>query len=208
MSGCRSYRRVDPRLWQGSQRPRYGSHACKSLSKSARLDSSPACTAECGTAPMLSGISRPGLHSSECIVILPDMVTGHMGRTPFSHQQNLGLLIPSEARFILEHQADFFSVVDNFQLFNLGPNFLRPRSSHHRPFWGVCFRHDFAPPVSVQHKVYLAVTDWMVDLGLICRLDLLDLNDLSLFCSFSEGRKNHCFFFHTHVAVVSTIMIA
>ena len=63
-------------------------------------------------------ISCPGFHSSEGIVILPDMVTGHTWTDTFLAPAMFRLVDPSKSCFILEHQADIFASVDNFQFFD------------------------------------------------------------------------------------------
>ena len=63
-------------------------------------------------------ISCPGVHSSEGIVILPDMVTGHTWTDTILAPAMFRLVDPSKSCFILEHQADIFASVDNFQFFD------------------------------------------------------------------------------------------
>ena len=62
--------------------------------------------------------------------------------------------------------------------------------------------------MTMQNKVYLTVTDWMVDCTLICSRDFFDLYQFSLFRTCFEGSQNSCLFFHTHIAMISTVMIA
>ena len=61
--------------------------------------------------------------------------------------------------------------------------------------------------MTMQNKVYLAVTDWMVDCTLICSRDFFNLYQFSLFRTCFEGSQNSCLFFHTHIAMISTVMI-
>ena len=60
----------------------------------------------------------------------------------------------------------------------------------------------------MQYKVDLTVTDRMVNRCLICCFDLLDLNKFSFFRSFAEWAKNCGLIFHTHITMISAIMIA
>lgn len=60
----------------------------------------------------------------------------------------------------------------------------------------------------MQNKVNLTDADRVVNSGLIRRLDLFDLYDLAFLCSFTEWFKNGGFLLNTHIAVVSSIMVA
>ena len=85
-------------------------------------------------------LSRPGLHSSKGIVILPDVVTGHTGAHTFFAPAVFGFVDPSEACFILEHQTDFFVAVDNFQLLDSGLNFFEASIVSSLAFLGCLLR--------------------------------------------------------------------
>ena len=61
--------------------------------------------------------------------------------------------------------------------------------------------------MTMQNKVYLTVADWMVYCTLICFRNFTDFYQLALFCTCFERSQNSCFFFHAHIAMISTIMI-
>ena len=69
-------------------------------------------------------------------------------------------------------------------------------------------RHHLSPTVTVQNKIYLAVSNRMIYLCLVGGLDLADLNDFAFFRTFLERGKNLRLFFNVHVSPISTIVIS
>ena len=85
-------------------------------------------------------ISCPGFHSSEGIVILPDVVAGHTGAHTLFAPAMFRPVDAAKACFILEHQADIFAAVDNSQFFDSGLNFFEASIVASSAFLGCLLR--------------------------------------------------------------------
>ncbi len=60
----------------------------------------------------------------------------------------------------------------------------------------------------MQNEIDLSITDGMIYCSLICLCDLADFHQLTLFRPLLEWGQNSCFFCYTHIAAISSIMIA
>lgn len=85
-------------------------------------------------------IARQRLYRSVSISILPNMVAWHTGTDTFLTPAVFRLVNPAKTSFILEHQADFFAPVDNFQLLDCGVNFFEAAISSSLAFLGCLLR--------------------------------------------------------------------
>ena len=85
-------------------------------------------------------LSRQRLHGTKGIVILPDMVAGYTGAYTLLAPAIFGLVDPSEACFVLKHQANHFAAVDNFQFFDAGLNFFEASMVTSSAFLGCLLR--------------------------------------------------------------------
>ena len=79
-------------------------------------------------------------HRPKGIIILPDMMAGYTGTNPSFTPAVFWLVDSSKASFILEHQTDCFSSVDNFQLFDSGFNFFEASMVSSSAFLGCLLR--------------------------------------------------------------------
>ena len=80
------------------------------------------------------------LHCPKGIIILPDMMAGHTGANTSFTPAVFWLVDSAKASFILEHQPNCFSVVDNFQFFDSGLNFFEAAMVSSSAFLGCLLR--------------------------------------------------------------------
>ena len=66
------------------------------------------------------------------------MVAGHTWANPFFTPTVFRLVDSAKPRFILEHQANSLSTVENFQILYRSFNFFEAAMPSSLAFWGVC----------------------------------------------------------------------
>ena len=85
-------------------------------------------------------VTSQWLYSSVGITILTDIMAGHTGTDTFFTPTVFRLVDSAKASFVLEHQADFFLTVDNFQFIYSGLNFFEAAISSSLAFLGCLLR--------------------------------------------------------------------